>query len=69
LLRSSFHSREGSRFIPDDEGTYPVAAYKAWIAAAAITAGRIVRAVDRHGRAAERNSTNVVAEMMMFSSR
>jgi integrase len=41
--------------------TCPVAAYEGWIAAAEITEGRAFRAVDRHGRVADRLSTNAVA--------
>ena len=42
----------------------PVAAYEAWIAAAAITSGRVFRCVDRHGRVGDRLSDRAVAQIV-----
>lgn len=41
--------------------TCPVAAYEAWIAAARIETGRVLRAINRHGHLGLKLSTNAVA--------
>ncbi|WP_445502542.1 site-specific integrase [Microvirga sp. G4-2] len=44
--------------------TCPVAAYEAWITAAGIEAGRLFRAVTRHGHLGSKLSTNAVARIV-----
>lgn len=49
--------------------TCPVAAYTAWLAAAAITEGAVFRAVDRHGRIGGRLSGQAVALIVQRRAR
>ena len=44
--------------------TCPVAAYEAWITAAAIISGRVFRSIDRHGRLGDRLSDRAVAKIV-----